>query len=362
MNVSRNTCIALLTLITACTSPFPRTSTEETLPLVLMPATKVGISDERARFREIFCAILDERQDSLPDYRPCEETLTRVNKEPPGSGDPVDLGQSRTGLTALIVPGVGWDCFEEWMDTHDTMAGHVEQFGYRLSTLRVEGLSSSTRNAALIRDALLSDPALADTRNIVLIGYSKGANDSLEALVSYPEIRERIVAVISAAGSIGGSPLAEDAKQAHLSLITNWPGAECTAGDAGAIETLRPRVRQQWLRDNALPPGIAYYSLATLPEPARISTALSGSYNRLSLVDGRNDGQLLFYDQLIPGSGLLGYLNADHWAVAAPIARHHKFIGSTVADQNDFPREALFEALLRFVEEDLASKQADPSD
>ncbi len=58
-----------------------------------------------------------------------------------------------------------------------------------------------------------------------VIAYSKGANDSLEALVTYPEIRERIVAVISAAGSISGSPLAEDAKQAHLSLITNWPGA-----------------------------------------------------------------------------------------------------------------------------------------
>jgi hypothetical protein len=30
---------------------------------------------------------------------------------------------------------------------------------------------------------------------------------------------------------------------------------------------------------------------------------------------------MIFYDQLIPGSVLLGYLNADHWAVAIPINR-----------------------------------------
>ena len=43
------------------------------------------------------------------------------------------------------------------------------------------------------------------------------------------------------------------------------------------------------------------------------------------MIDGRNDSQVIFYDQLIPGSTLLGYLNADHWAVAVAIARgaHH---------------------------------------
>jgi hypothetical protein len=40
--------------------------------------------------------------------------------------------------------------------------------------------------------------------------------------------------------------------------------------------------------------------------------------------------------------------------VAVPIARSHTFIGSTLVDKNDYPREALLEAILRFVEEDLA--------
>ena len=76
-------------------------------------------------------------------------------------------------------------------------------------------------------------------------------------------------------------------------------------------------------------------------------------YKKLSQIDPRNDGQLIFYDQVIPGSVLLGYVNADHWAVAVPVNRSHAFIGSTFVDKNAFPREILLEAIVRFIEEDL---------
>ena len=62
---------------------------------------------------------------------------------------------------------------------------------------------------------------------------------------------------------------------------------------------------------------------------------------------------MIFYDQIMPGSTLVGYLNADHWAVAVPISRTHPMIRSMFVTQNAYPREALLEALLRFVEEDL---------
>jgi hypothetical protein len=59
------------------------------------------------------------------------------------------------------------------------------------------------------------------------------------------------------------------------------------------------------------------------------------------------------YDQVVPGSVLMGYLNADHWAIAVPINRTHSTIAAMFVTQNAYPREALVEALLRFVEEDL---------
>jgi hypothetical protein len=65
---------------------------------------------------------------------------------------------------------------------------------------------------------------------------------------------------------------------------------------------------------------------------------------------------MIFYDQVIPGSTLLGYLNADHWAIVLPIARAHDTIASLFVTQNAYPREAMLEALLRFVEEDLAAR------
>jgi DHA2 family multidrug resistance protein-like MFS transporter len=42
--------------------------------------------------------------------------------------------------------------------------------------------------------------------------------------------------------------------------------------------------------------------------------------------------------------------------VVVPIARKHSTIGSLFATQNAYPREALTEAVLRFVEEDLAAR------
>ena len=41
----------------------------------------------------------------------------------------------------------------------------------------------------------------------------------------------------------------------------------------------------------------------------------------LASTDTRNDGQVLIGDALIPGSTLLGYVNADHWDVAIAVER-----------------------------------------
>jgi len=327
--------------------------TAKTPPLMLVPASQAGVVDKRDRFREIFCETLETRGTSLPDYRPCDQALVHVGAEAPATGRKVDLGPSQRRLIAVIVPGIGWDCFSNWLELKGSTAKHVRRFGYDLIMPKVDGLSSSVHNARQIRDAILQMPTIEDEPRLVLIGYSKGMPDILEAVVSYPEIRPRIAAVVSAAGAVGGSPLANDAEESQLALFRYWPGAECPPGDGGGIDSLRPGTRKTWLEKYSLPSDFPYYSLVTFPEPERISSVLKLPYGKLGRVDGRNDGQLLFYDQVVPGSTLLGYVNADHWAVSVPIARSHRLLGSTFVDHNDFPREALLEAVLRFVEEDL---------
>jgi len=344
-------CVALL--LGACaTKPLVPYSTD-TPPLALVPASQAGVLDKRGHFREIYCAVLEAHGAALPDYRPCDDALTRVGDEPPGTGKPVDLKRSERHLVAAVVAGIGYDCFKPWLNTQGTVVANLRQSGYDGMLLDVDALSGSANNARQIRDAIMDMSPPEGGPRVVLIGYSKGAPDILEAVVAYPEIRARIAAVVSAAGAVGGSPLANDAEQYQADLMRHFPGATCTPGDGGAVQSLRPAVRKAWLAQHPLPDEVHFYSLVTFPQQERISSILKSSYDKLARIDSRNDSQVIFYDQVIPGSTLLGYVNADHWALAVPIARTHPTIGALFVTQNAYPREALTEAILRFVEEDL---------
>ena len=264
-----------------------------------------------------------------------------------GTFEPAPRCSSRAGPRIRLHRGVA--------GTDGSVAEHVRRYGYDQVLLKVDALASTANNARQIRDALLAMPVESGPARLVLIGYSKGAPDILDALVTFPEIRSRVAAVVSAGGAVGGSPLANDAEEYHAELLRHFPGAICNPGDGTAVASLRPAARRAWLAANPLPTDVRYYSLVTFPQPERISSVLKSSYRKLARIDSRNDGQLIFYDQVIPGSHLMAYINADHWALAVPIARTHSTIGAIFVTQNAYPREALVEALLRFVEEDLSN-------
>lgn len=348
---------SVLLLTAACAGKPPEQPTiEETQAEVQAFISSEAVTDDRGRFREIFCAVLEDHGRDLPDYRSCEEALRKTGLETGATGAAVPLGRTASDYLVLMVPGLGWNCFSEWLDLTNSVPEHLAQFGYEVRLVQVDGLSSTSNNAAMINDYVAGLPAEDADRRLILIGYSKGAPDILTAVVEYPALAARVDAVISMAGAVGGSPLSEDATQAQANMLTVVPGSQCEEedGDNDAVNSLRPDVRRAWLAANPLPSDINYYSAITFPEEERISWALKNSYVLLGETDIRNDTQLVIFDQFVPGSKVFAVVNADHWAIAVPVARSHSIIGGTMVNRNDYPREAFMEALLRYVEEDLS--------
>ena len=341
-------------LIAACAGKPTEPEAELSAEALAALLGDLSVRDERGRFREIYCAVLEERGPEIPDYRPCEEALRLEGVESGATGEPVPLGATQSDYLLLLVPGLGWECFAEWLDYDSTGPKHIASFGYESMAVPVDGLSGTARNASMIRDFVAQLPPEYDQRPLILLGYSKGAPDILEAVVNYPELAQRVAAVVSLAGSVGGSPLADDAKQSSANLLTKVPGSDCEKGDEGAVDSLKTKVRKEWLANNPLPRNIRYYSVVADPEPERVSSGLKNSYVVLTGYAARNDTQVVNKDQLIPGSTLVAFVNADHWAIAVPVARKHSFVGATFVNKNDYPREAMLEALMRYLEEDMA--------
>jgi hypothetical protein len=98
---------------------------------------------------------------------------------------------------------------------------------------------------------------------------------------------------------------------------------------------------------------VRYYSLASFARYADVQIYLRPTYKLLEKIHPLNDGQLLFIDQLIPGSTLLGYVNADHWTIAIPVKELFSKQDPALMGRDRQLRDVLFEAMILFLAEDL---------
>ena len=347
-----------LFVVAGCASSQPvRPNTLEESPLAFIDQAGTKTADHRGRFREILCAVNEKSGRGFPGYRSCEEILNRFGDEPAGPGTPVDLGPPQRKLHIAAVGGLGAECFAQFIQPFHFALQHLQSLGHEASHLRVDGLSSSAENGRVIRDAVLEMDLDPTDKRLVLVGYSKGAPDIIEGVVAHPELQQRVAAVVTIAGAVSGSPLSYDSPEWIVSLAEHIPGAECEAGDGGAVESLEPGVRRQFAATHELPAGIGYYSLGSFAPREQISTMLLGQYDQLAKIDERNDGQMIFDDQVIAGGALLGFLKSDHWAAGMPMSRLYPTLSSVFVDQNEFPREIVLEAVVRHVEEQLRTSQ-----
>ena len=291
---------------------------------------------------------------AFPDQRECDEALVRAGNESPGTGEPVQKLAARLLTTVVFVPGIFGECVKEIATPFSDAHPHLQRAGYKVIRIDTSGRSSSSFNASAIDAQLRSQIGTSD--HVAVIGYSKGVSDFLEAMVAHagsPWMKQ-VRAFVSVAGVVSGTPIADSLEELYAALAARVPWITCPPGDGGAVESLTRRHRLNWLSTHALPRSVQYFSIAAVPASVPSNPAFVPFSVHLSAIDLRHDGQVLAQDAMLPTSQLLGFANADHWAVALPFNRSKRPDAIPLALANAYPREVLIEAILVHVEDVLS--------
>jgi len=335
--------------VTACTA-VPEAGEYAAMTVPAPDQARLGYGkDGRARFRQLLCSVV--RRDRLvPEGDTgCDGILWRLADEPPAADPGPAPAPPDMRLKWFVVTGALGDCFGEDALPFTEGIARLRSRGADIRVVRVSGRSGSEHNARQIAAAIeAADLAPAD--RLALLGYSKGAVDILEFLVSFPGAASQVVAAVSIAGPILGSPIAELGEWAYANLFSGAFEDRCDPGDGGVVASLVPERRRQWLLDHPLPPRVRYASLAAFTTQPHLARGLAPTWEILANTDTRNDGQVLIGDAVIPGSDLLGYANADHWGIALTIEESLPGLAAR-PDPAPYPRASLLEAVFLYVSE-----------
>lgn len=276
------------------------------------------------------------------------------------------------GTSVLIVPGLFGDClgahsmpFADGAD-HPPDSRAVEAYrGYsdlglhRLRMAELPGRASSAANAARLAAEIEREAADPAVRSIVLVAYSKGAADALEALerLRAADRLHKVGALVSVSGTVLGTPVADR----YAGIYDRFGGAidalDCSRSEGGEIDSVTRAVRMRWLAEHPLPPGVAFYSVVAHARHAELAPALRGTGALLSRIDPRNDGQMIAAHAVLPGSRVLADAHTDHWGIALAAHADPRWLVRMAGPRAEFPREALLRALLRYVAADTSARE-----
>lgn len=328
--------------------------------MVALPLRQAGIADGRAAFAALFDAEL--KKASWP--QPASHWLHAVSAMAPAAPAPAAATLARTSV--LVIPGIFGDCVDGVaLPFSDGVArppprNYLEGYGRyadlglaSLRAVRISGRASSAANGEVIAREIEAEAARAGSDALVVVAYSKGVPDTLHALESLRaagRLPTRLRALVSVAGVVGGTPLADALHEAYDVFAGAQPLA-CPPSAGGEVTSLTRHERLRWLAQHPLPETVRGYSVVAHARTGDTAPGLRSFQRALSGLDARNDGQVIAAAAVLPGSTLLAEVDSDHWKFVLPLEEHPSALVRHMTRTGGFPREAFFRALLRAVAE-----------
>jgi len=345
-------------------APEPATSVMS----VRLPLGLAGIADSRQDFAALFesewhagSARQGERLGDWlhgvsPSTEAANETLAALRAA---------FAARAAGTSVLVVPGLFGDCVDSQSvpfgdgvvrtRERSTTEAYLQYGDLGLAGIRsisLPGRETSIRNGLRLAEQIRLEAARPGVTRIVLVAYSKGVPDALHALDQLQAeggIPVSVMALVSVAGVVMGTPFADHFEPLFETLSPHWQPLDCSPSDGREVSSVTRRERVAWLQAHPLPAGLRYYSIVAHAPRQEIGVGLRAVYTAMSVLDARNDGQLFASDAILPGSILLAEVRADHWDVALPRDRHPSAIVRAVGSGRAYPREALFRATIQWV-------------
>lgn len=360
--------LPILLLAVACVGCAPQTllGYRPEAPITAnLPLESAAVRDERAAFAQLF-----ERELRAAD--PAGEVDAWLHLNSVARRDMADLQASidhrfaerRARTVVLVIPGLMGDCVDDQsvpFGDGEVRARELESTAsYRqyadlglqaIRMVRLPGRASSAANGDMLAAALREVAGRDEVGHIVLIGYSKGATDALHALASLQAaggVSPKLGALVSVAGIVMGTPLADHYESLYDGLSPLVSPFECTASAGGELASLTRRERASWMAVHRPPASIAYHSVVAFAAPDETAPFLRHGQALLAGIDPRNDGQVVASDAILPGGALIAAARADHWSLALPLERNPHALIRAVAPSRPFPRAALFRAIVRW--------------
>jgi hypothetical protein len=323
-----------------------------------------GIDDQRAAFSALFA-------EELAASGHAGDLATWMHPTPALAGDAAAADRraafaARAGETAiLLVPGLFGDCLGPYAipfgdgvaypegSPPDSAYGRFSDLGlHGLHMATLPGRASSEANGLRLAEQIRAQAAVPGVRRIVLVAYSKGTADALHALETLRTsggIPPQVQALVSVAGTVMGTPIADHYESLYEAISPHFTPFTCSPPEGGEVTSTTRHERAAWLARHAPPDGIGYYSIVAFMPRADMAPALHASARLLETVDPRNDGQVIAIDAILPGSTLLAQARADHWSVALPKSSHPNKVMRTMGSSAPFPQEVLLRSTLVWV-------------